>query len=229
MKKINLSQTEDREAWLQQRLGRITGSKSKGIKPLSRGKDRTPVGFWELLAEKIAIQPDGEKDIDRGQRLENEALEILAEKYKLKLNLDPGFWVSDEADDIAYSPDGAEDSDKPTWCAEAKCLSTKNHLRFLFRDKQARGQEDYKAIGQIPNDSKNAFREQIVQAFVVNENLKIMYFVLYDDRVAFDKYTFHVIEINRYDIEEEIQSQKEAQLQTLAEINEYIKEIKNGK
>lgn len=227
MKIIRLSQSEDREAWLEGRRGVITGSKSKGVKPLTRGKDRTPQGFWELLAEKVAIAPDGEKDIDRGTRLENEALELFGREYKLDIDLDPGFWVSDESDEIGYSPDGAEKSDNPTWSVEAKCLSTKNHLKFMFKDREAKKTDDYKAIDLIPNDAKNAFREQVIQSFVVNEKQQKQYFILYDDRIAFEKYMLHVIVVERKDIKDEIQAQKEIQLNVLKEVNDLIKEMKN--
>src|SRR5690606_2297208 len=228
MQVIKLSQREDREAWLDAGRGLVTGSKAKSIKPLSRGADRTPAGFWELLAEKVSIAPDGEKDIDRGQRLEKQALEHFAKEYKLDIDLDVGIWVSDESKEIAVSPDSAEKSDKPKWAAEAKCLSTKNHLKYIFKDKWARQEESYKSIESIPNESKTAFREQVIQYFVVNENLKTLYFVLYDDRVAFDKYIMHVIEIKRNEIEDEIKEQKEIQLNALAEINQLVKEIQNA-
>lgn len=226
MKVIKLSQTYDREAWLQMRIGKITGSKSKQLKPLSRGADRTPQGFWYLLAEKLAVAPDGEKDIDRGQRLENEALAATAVRLGIVLDLDPGMWVSDENEDIAISPDAAEDSVTPTFAAEVKCLSSANHLKHVIKDLRARGKDDYRPIDQIPDDSKSAYREQVVQYFVVNEKLQRLYFVLYDDRIALDKYMHHVIVIERSQIEDEIAEQKRTQLETLAEISNLIEELK---
>lgn len=225
MQVFNLSQSENREAWLQQRIGKVTGSKAKMVKPLSRGTDRTPQGFWQLLAEKVCIAPDGEKDIDRGHRLEKEALQVTADKFNLNLNLDCGMWVSDDSQDIAVSPDGAEDSDNPTYAAEAKCLSSANHLKYVIKDQRARQEENYQAIDQIPNDAKSAYREQVIQYFVVNENLKTLYFTFYDDRVALDKYVHHVIVIERKDIEEEIQAQKQTQLDILKDVNKLIKEL----
>lgn len=226
MKIVKLSQTEDREAWLQMRIGKITGSKSKQLKPLSRGTDRTPQGFWQLLAEKLAVAPDGEKDMDRGQRLEKDALEILAAKENLDINLDPGMWVSDDSDDLAVSPDGSENTDTPTWAAEVKCLSSANHLKHVIKDSRARAKEEYSPIHHVPDDAKSAYREQVVQYFVVNEKLQRLYFVLYDDRIALDKYMHHVIVIERSQIEAEIAEQKRTQLETLAEINNLIEELK---
>src|ERR1041385_6549608 len=101
MKIIRLSQDKDREAWLQLRLGKITGTKAKKIKPLTRGVDRVPQGFWQILAEQLAVQSDGEEDLDRGHRLENESLQIAADKLGLSMDLDPGMWISDDYEDIA--------------------------------------------------------------------------------------------------------------------------------
>ena len=225
MKIIRLSQQDDREAWLQMRIGKITGKKAKGSKPLTRGADRTPKGLWSLLAEKVAVAPDGEKPADRGQRLENEALEFTAKKYNIELDLDPGMWVSDEDEDIAISPDGAQPGDRPTYAAENKSLSSADHLKYVVRDKRARKQEDYRAIDSIPNDAQNAFREQVIQYFVVNPDLQTLYFTLYDDRVAIEGYIHHVIIIDRSDIEDEIAEQKTHELNILKEVNQLIREM----
>jgi len=227
MKVIKLSQRGDREAWLDLRRGLITGTKARGIRPLIRGADRTPMGFWSLLAEKVSIASDGEPDMDRGQRLEKDAVEQIAKKYKLDVDDDPGMWVSSDSPEIGLSPDAAEKASRPTWAIEAKALATKNHLKFIFKDKLAHKEKDYRAINSVPNEGTTCFKEQVIQYFVVNERLKMLYFGLYDDRVAFDKYILHVIKIEREDIKDEIKEQKEVQLNALKEINLLIKEIKN--
>lgn len=231
MKVIKLSQQNDRETWLQFRRGKISGTKAREVRPLTRGADRTPQGFWKLLAEKISVEPDGENVMDRGLRLENEALAKTALQFNLTLDLDPGMWVSDEDEDIAVSPDAAEECDRPTFAAETKSLSSDNHLKYIIYDLRAKkraalDQEDpdyqaYQAIDQVPPD----YREQVVQYFVVNEYLRALYFTLYDDRIALDGYDHHVIVVERKDIEQEIEMQKSLQLQTLREINQLIAEL----
>lgn len=222
MKIVKISQTTETDAWLQFRLGKITGSKSKYIKPLSRGTDRTPQGFWQLLAEKVCIKPDGEPDMNRGQRLQEQALKELAERHNLEIDTDCGMWLSDDDEDIAVSPDGAEKGDSPTWAAEAKCLSSPNHLKTIVKDRVARKSEDYKPIDSIPNDAKNAFRDQVVQYFVVNDKLQTLYFVLYDDRVGIDSLVYHDIKIQRNDIVDLITAQKDQQINVLKEVNALI-------
>lgn len=222
MRIIKLSQSADREAWLQQRIGKITGSKAKAVKPLSRGADKTPAGFWQLVAEKLAIAPDGEKDLERGHRLENEALKLTAEKFDLKLNLDPGMWLSDDHEDIGVSPDAAEDSDTPTYAAEAKCLSSAHHLKYVIKDLRAKEHDGYNPLNSIPDEYSSTYREQVIQYFVVNDHLKTLYFTLYDDRIAVDKYMHHVIVIRREDVAEEAAAQKQTQLEILQEVNKLI-------
>lgn len=225
MKIIKLSQTEDREAWLEARRGLITGSKARKVKPLSRGTDRTPAGFWELLAEKLSIAKDGEPDMDRGHRLEAEAIEKAGKELDLDFDTDCGMWVSDENPAIAVSPDGSEKSDQPTFAAEAKCLSSANHLKYITKDRRASKLDNYRAIDSIPNESTSAYREQVIQYFVVNKDLKVLYFVLYDDRIAYEHLTHHIITIFRDEIENDIQAQIDNEEETINQINDLIKEL----
>lgn len=222
MRIIHLQQNSDE--WRQHRIGKIGGSDAKGIMPLSRGKDRTPVGYWDLLAQKISIAADGEPVMDRGHRLEEDALRVFAEKYNLKLKIDSQFWESDINSDISVSPDGSEDSDRPTWAAEAKCLSSANHLKYVVKDihaKQADTGDLYNGIDQIPQE----YKCQVVQYFVVNDDLQTLYFVLHDDRIVIDKYVNYVIEITREEIKDEIELQKAVEIDTLKSVDKIIKEL----
>ena len=79
MRIIKVSQSNDRESWLDLRRGIITGTKAKSVAPPARSKN-TPAGIFSLLAEHVAIAKDGEPERDRGLRLEKEALEITNKK-----------------------------------------------------------------------------------------------------------------------------------------------------
>lgn len=225
MRIVKIDQNTDE--WLEFRLGKITGSKAKSVIPLSRGADRTPQGFWIMLAEKIAMKSDGEKDIDRGHRLENEAIDRLSEVTGLPFEKDAGMWLSDIDDDIAISPDGAQPATDqlPTYAAEAKCLSSANHLKYVIKDRLARSKDGYQAINSIPNEHTSQYREQIIQYFVVNEALQTLYFILFDDRIGVDSLVFHIIEIKRGEIEDLVEAQKQQQIETLKELNKLISEL----
>lgn len=221
MKIIKMSQTGDREAWLDFRRGKITGTKSKGIRPLTKGKDRVAQGFWKLLAERISIAPDGEKALDRGHRCENEALERTNQKYKLNLDLDPGVWVSDLDEHIILSPDAAEKGDKPTYAAEAKCFDSDNHIKYVVLDRRASKLENYNPFNSVPKD----YQDQVLDYFVVNEHLKTVYFTLDDDRIVIPELAHHVIIINREDVEGEVEQLKDIQLTVIKEVDELIDEL----
>jgi hypothetical protein len=225
MKIIKLSQREDREAWLDLRRGKIGGSDAKGVKPLSRGLDRTPAGLWDLLAQKLCVAKDGEPEMDRGLRLEQEALHKTIETIGKPLDLDPGMWLSDLDEDISVSPDSAEPGNKPTYSAEAKCLDSKNHLKYIVTDMRLKklSGSDYKGILGIPAE----FKEQVIQYFAVNEYLQTMYFTLYDDRQALEGLMHYVITVTRDEVADLITGQVEYEQDTLKQIRELIKELKS--
>ena len=221
MQIIKLSQTNDREAWLDARRGLITGSKAKGIKPLTRGTDRTPAGFWELLAERLSVAKDGEPDMDRGQRLENEALQHTADKYGIEFDLDAGMWVSDEIKGMAVSPDSAEYGDKPTYAGEAKCLATKNHLQAVVADIRAKKLDGYQPFNSVPKE----YQDQVLQYFAVNPHLQKVYFTLYDDRIALNKLMHHVIIVERTYVQDRVDILLQIETDVLEQIKETIGEL----
>lgn len=221
MRIIKIDPQEDREAWLDFRRDKISGTRVSKIKPMARGG--TPEGFWQMVADRIALPKDGEPEMDRGLRLEQESCKATAKRYKLKLDYKPGVWVSDLDENIMVTPDASEDSKKPKYAVETKSLDTKNHIRIVLMDIQAKKQSDYMAFDHVPKD----FQFQVLQYFVVNEHLKTLYFSLYDDRIVLDHLVHHVIKVDRADVEELIISQQEMEQQVLRDLNNIIKELKN--
>ena len=225
MRIIKISQSKDREAWLEFRRAKIMGSNSKSVLPLTRGVDRTPAGFWSLLAEKISVARDGEKEMERGHRLENEGLAKTAEKYGIKFDLDPGVWISDEHGDLGISPDAAEPGDTPTYAGENKSLDSAKHIKFIYKDMQARKLENYNPINSIPNEVGAYYKDQVIEYFLVNEHLKTLYFTLYDDRIAYEHLEHYVIVVNRSDVDELVEKNREAHLDTLENVEKIIKQL----
>ncbi len=199
MKIIDIKQRTDE--WGDFRKGKITGTKLKDI-VVKRGTGKK-IGFYELLADRLATSDGYEEEtpMDRGVALENEALEKFAEKTGKKIE-QVGFCVSDENENIALSPDGLiKNKGKYTEAVEIKCLATARHLEAHFEQKI---QPEYEM--------------QILQYFIVNDDLEKLYFVYYDPRVQ--ALPLHHIEVNRQDIEDQIQMYKDYQVQTLKEIDE---------
>lgn len=178
MKILNVSQAQDTQAWLDARIGKITGTKAgmlalehyaqKDVAKLEamadkakteekaeeyrekaeqakRDNERLKVNldFWQLLADMIAEQPDGEPPMERGHRLENTNIMMACEKLDISTDVvefDTGMWVSDVDDRIAVSPDAYTKPQidinglvyNPEIAFEAKSLGTKYHLQTVI-------------------------------------------------------------------------------------------------
>jgi len=189
---------ETREDWLLARRGKITGSRLKDI-VIKRGTGKK-IGFYELIAERIGIEGDAERPMDRGTRLEEEALARFVEETGIKLDTSLVIWERDDASNIAISPDGFKGE---TIAAEAKCLSAARHIEAYLTQK-------------IPSD----YEYQVLQYFIVNDKLKTLYFVFYDPRVLVKD--FFYIEVNRKDVQAEVDELLEYERQQLEEVDEIV-------
>ena len=204
MKRLPIPQNT--QEWLDFKWGKISGSSAKTARPLSRGADRTPAGVWNVLAGMIALPPDGEKAMDRGHRIEDEALEYYEKAHNVKINKDTGVWVSDENERMMFSPDGDDGKDEPEQSYEVKALGSEKHLKIIFKDLYAQEMDgkDYNPIESIPNEAGAYYRDQAIDAFVINDKLKRHTVIFYDDRVAREELVMHTIDITREQIQDEI-------------------------
>lgn len=108
MKIINLSQTHDTNAWLQERLGRITGTKSgslaMGHYPQTDIKKLTGYRDKALEQSKTAeTQAESNKYFQKAQGYDTRILEAEAKNKRLKVSID--FWKF-LAETMAEQPDG---------------------------------------------------------------------------------------------------------------------------
>lgn len=222
--KIYRTEQQSQE-WLDARRGKVTGSKVKGVRRQARNSDKRYQTFWDIIAEKMSIAADGEKPMDRGHRVEPDALVAAGKMLGLEFDEEPGMWISDLDDDMGVSPDGAqpvEGDALPTYAAEVKSLSSGNHLRFIYEDRLARKLEGYNPIDSVPNEDKHYFRDQVIQYFVVNEKLEKMFFILHDDRIVVDHLVTYIIEINRADILDRIEDNTNMEFEALMQINKIV-------
>jgi predicted phage-related endonuclease len=193
---------DDRDSWLVARRGKITGSRLKDI-IVKRGTGYK-IGFYELIAEKIAIAPDGENVMDRGNRLEDEGIAKLSEKIGKKIDTSLVIWTRDDDENIAVSPDGVIGK---TEAAEIKCLSSARHLEaFLTK--------------AIPDE----FEFQRLQYFIVNDKLKKLYFGFYDPRMP-ENIQFFFIEVKREDVQADIDLYLEYQRKVIQEVNQIVNDL----
>lgn len=211
-------------AWMEKRRAKITGSVAKSVKPLSRGADRTPAGFWKLVGEMLTIMPDTELPMDRGHRLEEPAIVKLSRKVGLEFNSDKVIWESDKDNQQAVSPDAAEPGDKPTYAAEVKNLAEGKHFKYLYKAKSFQGNP----IDLLPDETGAQFKDQVVQYFVVNEDLKTMFFALHNPDTIYEEHELVVITIHRADVLELIAEQDRTQKETLERARSIVKELCAG-
>lgn len=224
---------QNTEVWREYRRGKIGGSKSQGVKPLSRGKYKGIVqgtaGFWRLLAERVSIAKDGESEMERGHRLESMGLRKTNDKFNLNLawateedKVQPGLWVSDTSDDMYISPDAAEAGDKPTYAAEVKAFDTHKHLQIMYEDMQAKKSEGYNPINSLPSDNV----DQAIDYFVINKDCERLYWTLINDMVALENLEHYVIIIDRKHVVEQVKALEEIQINVLKELDNMLKSIK---
>src|SRR3990167_1758318 len=189
------------DSWLIARRGKVTGTRLKDV-IVKRGT-KEKLGFYELIAERLA-SADSEKDgIERGLRLEPEALLKFAEMTRKKIDTTKRLWVHDDNPDIAVSPDGSIGKNE---AVEVKCLASARHLEALLTQ-------------QIPDD----YEMQILQYFIVNEKLKKMYVVFYDPRITVRE--LHYIEVHREDVAEQVREFYEYQTNLLKRVDEIVTKL----
>ena len=194
----------EREDWLLARRGKITGSRLKDI-IVKRGTGKKK-GYYELIAERLAVEDNSEKPMDRGTRLEDLALARFTEETGKEVDTSLILWTREDNENIALSPDGViEDSNNEEAC-EVKCLNSASHIEALLTK-------------AIPSE----YEDQALQYFIVNDNLKKLYFIFYDPRMTVKDFFF--FEITRESLGEKISEFREYQIGVLAEVEDIVREL----
>ena len=200
---MKVQKFNEKTEWLAARMGKITGSRLKDI-IVKRGTGYK-IGYYELIAERLAVAPDYENPMERGTRLEPEALERFKKETGKKVVSDLVIWSRNDNESIAVSPDGVIGK---TEAVEAKCLSSARHIEAYLTQ-------------AVPDE----YQMQVIQYFIVNDSLKTLYLVFYDPRVLAKDY--FVIEAKRDSVSQEIKDYLEYQKRTLAEVDEIVAKLTN--
>jgi predicted phage-related endonuclease len=190
---------DTQEEWLEARKCKITGSRLKDI-IVKRGTGMK-IGYYELIAERIALPATAESAMDRGHRLEEEAILKFEKETGKQVNKDLVIWVRDDNDSIAISPDGYIGD---TEAVEVKCLSSARHIQAFFE--------------KIPSE----YEEQVIQYFIVNEKLEKLYFCFYDPRLQVKD--FFYFEVTREEKQDKIQEYLDYQVNILDAVNTIVAE-----
>lgn len=195
---------EDQAEWLTARMGKITGTRLKDL-VVKRGTGKK-IGFYELIAERIGLPADGENPMDRGHRLEDEAVERYEEMTGKKVDKAMVIWSREDNLDIAVSPDGMIEGTEETEALEIKCLSSARHIEAYLTK-------------QIPDE----YHYQKLQYFIVNDKLQKLTFAFYDPRLKVAD--FFLIEVNRADVLKEIEELMIIERETLKEIDSIVNSL----
>lgn len=193
---------DDRWSWFEARRGKITGSRLGDVYSV-RGKRK--IGFYEVIAERLGLSADDESPMDRGVRLEPEALDAFEKETGKKLNRDKVLWMRDDNESIAVSPDATIGV---TEAVEAKCLASARHIEALL-------------TGEIPDD----YKYQRLQYFIVNDELQELHFAFYDPRVLAKP--FFIISTKRSDVQDDITKFLAFERDTLTEIDDIVNRLSN--
>ncbi len=194
------------DEWKEFRKGKISGTRLGEVYS-SRGGRK--IGFYETIAERLSLDPDEENRMERGLRLESEAIEQFEDVMDLKVDR-VGVCVSDVNPAIIQSPDGlirkSPKSKIYDRAVEVKCLSPARHLMAV-----------------IENEVPKEFESQMIQYFIVNEHLETLYFVFYDPRIP--SVPFHIIEVTRQELGDRIGKFQAFQLEQLREMDEIVERL----
>lgn len=148
----------------------------------------------ELISEVLAPKWDTFENeaMIRWSWMEEEAREYYEKQTWEKVE-EIWFCTHDTKSYLGLSPDGFIKTWENYWKAvEIKCMWPKNHIKCILDNK-------------IPAE----YKWQVINYFIVNQDLKELDFVIYNPDIYIKKLQFKVINIKREDIQEDINKAEE--------------------
>ena len=198
-----------REAWLNWRLTRVTGTRAGGIGLSKTGIPK--IGNYRLIAESwIGSQALLDEDMEpiaamrRGTLLEKESIARYRKETGRKVDDSLLGWQREDDPRVAFSPDGVVGK---IGAVETKSLAAARHIEAFITKK-------------IPTE----YWPQARQAFVTNDSLRWLDFVFYDPRFP-EGLDFFYITIKRKDIKEDVDAALEEQRASLKWVREKVNEL----
>lgn len=206
---LEKGKVEYKKSWTKEVLTNLLTEKQKQTL-LDNALQNSPrkIGFYKLIAERLAT-PDGWADpMERGSALESEAIELFAKLNKKEVVTDQVIWVREDNENIAISPDGyMGDGFIVDEAVEIKCLSSEKHLQAIIENK-------------LPEE----YEFQVLQYFIVNDDLETLYFFMYDPRLP-DTCNHKCFKITRAEKQEEVDLYLAQQKKILEQVEKYINQF----
>lgn len=200
---------DSQEAWMNWRLGKLTGSRVKDAVNLRDGATKAEV--WRMAAESIigsAVLAEealtSAQVLERGHTLEPIALARFGKLTGKKVDASLVGWESDEDSRLAVSPDGVIGK---TEAVEVKCLLSPKHVEALYtRD--------------IPKNTAG-YEEQRLHYFIVNPKLRKLHHVFYhpDFPAPLDLF---VITVTREELADEIARYEGLEREVVAKVRDIV-------
>jgi putative phage-type endonuclease len=189
--------------WSQIRKGKITGTTLKAIMGTPKARQEA---IYDIIAERLSVgvSTDYENPMDRGTRLEPEAITVFEFETGIQTEL-IGFAEHDDNTHIGNSPDRMV-KDDDTLAVEVKCPLGKNYVKLW-----------------LTNEVPDEYEHQVIQYFAVNEQLQKLYFVGYNPDIKI--HPLHIIEVTRESLGDKIQIALEKQTEFLLEVDAILRTI----
>lgn len=188
----------------------ITGTRLKAVMGTKQAQETL---IYELIAEQLTGLQETifQNDAMRwGQEHEDEAI-ALWEMKKKKTSDVVGFCISDEFPFLGLSPDRLiKVKEKYTKAVEVKAPTSKTTVQYMV-------------ARVIPKE----YIWQVVNYFIVCEDLKELDFVIYDPRMIDPELRLTIITIKRKELEKEIREAKERLVAFREEWGKVYHKIKN--
>lgn len=186
--------------WHQLKLGKVTGTVAKAV-------NGTPVAYktvlYEIVGERLSVDVDSDDPMGNGIELEPKA-RAEYERRTGNTVTTVGFTEREDCKWIGSSPDGlVESGGKYSVAVEIKCLGSKNHIKAIEEN-------------EIPKE----YYWQVIQYFVVNDDLLRVDFVLYNPNLT--RVPYHCIEVHRADVVDDIAESRKKQDEFIAEVNRIV-------
>lgn len=206
--KIYKDLVQGTDEWRQVRKGLITGTK---LKEVFKANNLDLVD--DLIAERISDEVEENftnKAMERGTELEPIARKLYSEMTGFSVE-QIGFAISNEFNYLGLSPDGLiKNSDgKYVIGVEIKCPNTSTHVRYIRQN-------------SIPNE----YKYQVLNYFLVCQDLEVLDFVSYDDR--FQIKPIHIITVKRSELKTEIENAKIELYKFWAKFEKYYSQVVFG-
>lgn len=200
---------DNREEWLNFRLGKASGSDLKKLATL-RG-DGTKPGVYRKAAESILgshILAEDELTVgqvlQRGHDLEEPAITLFEKRTGKKVKRGLVVWESDEDPRMIVSPDGPIGK---TEVVEVKSFLGPKHVEAIM-------------TGDFPENT-GGYEEQRLQHFIVNPKLKKHHTAFYHPSFP-PPFDLFIVTRTRKDLEADIEKFHHAEKEAVAKVREIV-------